>query len=223
MLSPMNSTVRFCIAVISHWLFAVSFGFAAETNAVREAALPVPAAGKTGFTLLVPAQTGIAFTNELSDWASAENRVLNNGSGVAAGDFDNDGRTDLFFCSLNNQNRLFRNLGNWRFEDVTAQAGLKFPTGYYRAALFADLNGDGWLDLLAGTVGNGVLCSRSDGPGRFTAPTAQAGTTSRYATESVALADIDGNGTLDLYVTNNRTDDVRDWLRIPVMLVNKKP
>ena len=73
--------------------------------------LTVPASSKTGFTLLPPGQTGIAFTNLLNDLASAENRVLNNGSGVAAGDFDRDGRVDLFFSSLNNGNRRFRNLG----------------------------------------------------------------------------------------------------------------
>ena len=204
---------------------ATSLSVAAEQPSanVRETALRVPATGKAGFTLLEPDQTGLTFTNELSDWASAENRVLNNGSGVAAGDFDNDGRTDVFFCSLNNQNRLFRNLGDWRFVDVTAQAGLKFTTGYYRAALFADLNGDGWLDLLVGTVGRGVICFLNNGSGGFTDVTSQAGTTTRYATESLAVADIDGNGTLDLYVTNNRTDDVRDWPRIPVVLVNKKP
>src|SRR5439155_8707336 len=129
----------------------------------------------------------------------------------------------LFFCSLNNQNRLFKNLGNWRFADVTAEAGLNFPAGYYRAAVFADLNGDGWLDLLVGMVGNGVLCFLNDGQGHFANATAQAGTASPHATESLALADVDGNGTLDLYVANNRNDDIRDWLRIPVMMVNKKP
>jgi enediyne biosynthesis protein E4 len=199
-------------------------GSAAQPPAkVRETVLGVPAIGKAGFTFLNPDRTGLTFTNELSDWASAENRVLNNGSGVAAGDFDNDGQTDLFFCSLNNRNRLFKNLGDWRFIDVTAQAGLNFAPGYYRAALFADLNGDGSLDLLVGTVGRGVICFLNDGAGRFTDVTSQAGTTTQYATESLAVADIDGNGTLDLYVTNNRTDDIRDWPRIPVVLVNKKP
>ena len=76
---------------------------------VRVVALKVPAAGKTGFTLLRPEQTGVTFSNSLSLWASVSNRVLDSGSGVAAGDFDNDGRVDLFFCSLDQRNRLFRN------------------------------------------------------------------------------------------------------------------
>jgi enediyne biosynthesis protein E4 len=177
----------------------------------------------SGFTLLPPERTGVTFINHLHELASAENRVLNNGSGVAAGDFDNDGLPDLFFSSLNNQNALYKNLGDWRFTNVTAQAGLKFGPAFYRAAVFADVNGDGALDLVVGTVGKGVLCFLNDGRGHFTDVTPQAGTASAYATESVALADIDGDGALDLYVTNNRTDDIRDWPRIPVVMVNKKP
>jgi enediyne biosynthesis protein E4 len=198
---------------------------ASPTNlpGVKVAELAVPSAGKTGFTLLPPEQTGVTFTNLLRDLASAENRVLNNGSGVAAGDFDRDGRVDLFFCSLNNGNKFFRNLGQWRFEDVTEKSGLTFKPGFYRGAVFADVNSDGALDLLVGTVGEGVQCFINDGFGKFTDTTAIAGTASPFATETLALADIDGNGTLDLYVANNRAEDIRDWPRVPMMFVNKKP
>src|SRR6185295_2685539 len=151
-------------------------------------------ASQTGFTLLPPAQTGLAFTNTLTDLAGAENRVLNNGSGVAAGDFDNDGWVDLFFCGLSADNKLFRNLGQWHFQDVTPQSGLKFPPAYYRGAVFADVNGDGWLDLLVGTANHGVHCFLNDGRGKFSDATAQVGTASPFATETLALADIDGNG-----------------------------
>ena len=190
---------------------------------VRVIPLNVPAAGRPGFTLLGPQQSGVTFTNSLDPGASAGNRVLNNGSGVAAGDFDNDGRVDLFFCSLNQRNRLFKNLGNWQFKEVTDEAGLRFPPLFYRAAVFADLDGDGWLDLLVGTASQGVLCYLNDQHGHFTDATVQAGVASQFAVETLALADIDGNGTLDLYVCNNRGDDTRDWPRIPVTLVNKKP
>src|SRR5207247_3567865 len=114
---------------------------------VKSTELKFNAGGKAGFLRLTPEQTGVVFTNTLSEEMSAKNRVLNNGSGVAAGDFDRDGRIDLFFCSLNNGNKLFRNLGNWHFEDVTEKSGLKFPPAYYRGAVFTDVNGDGWLDL----------------------------------------------------------------------------
>src|ERR1700690_940720 len=88
----------------------------------RWAELPVPHEGKAGFTLLPPEQTGIHFTNELDEHAIAANRLLANGSGVAVGDFDNDGLPDIYFCSLSGHNRLYKNLGNWHFKDVTEAA-----------------------------------------------------------------------------------------------------
>ena len=202
---------------------AITTPSAPITPGIRVVALNVPSAGKPGFTLLPPHQTGVTFTNLLDEWTSADNRVLNSGSGVAVGDFDNDGWLDLFFCSLDRRNRLFRNRGHWRFEDVTLQAGLDFEPLFYRAAVFADINGDGWLDLLVGSVGRGVFCFLNDQRGHFTRATAEAGTASPYANATLALADIDGNGTLDLYACNYRTDDIRDWPRVPLMFVNKKP
>src|SRR5262245_2711201 len=89
--------VLFC-CFLSSVLVAVCAESTISTSAVQEIQLQVSKSGKAGFTLLSPSETGVAFTNNLSDQASAENRVLNNGSGVAAGDFDNDGRVDLFFC-----------------------------------------------------------------------------------------------------------------------------
>src|SRR4051812_34928425 len=117
-----------------HWIwFLISMGtitgLAAplkweQENGYRTAPFDVPATGKTGFTLLTPEQTHIRFTNNLSYGRSQTNQNLLNGSGVAAGDFDGDGLPDLYFCSLEGANALFRNLGNGRFEDVTASAGV---------------------------------------------------------------------------------------------------
>src|SRR6185436_13249415 len=88
------------------------------------AELTVPSAGKAGFTLLPPAQTGIHFTNELDEWKGEANRVLSNGSGLAAGDFDHDGLPDLYFCSLQGRNALYKNLGDGAFKNVTAESGI---------------------------------------------------------------------------------------------------
>src|SRR5205085_10560483 len=116
----------------------------------------------------------------------------------------------------------YKNLGNWKFKDVTREAGLVFTNKYYRGAVFADLNGDGFLDLLIATTGQGVLCFRNDGKGHFSDVTRSAGTGSRFGSVTLALADIDGNGTLDLYVANNRTDDIRDRGQVDVYMLNGK-
>jgi hypothetical protein len=180
----------------------------------------VPAQGKTGFTLLKAEQTGVTFTNSVDERAAAANRTLYNGSGVATGDFDGDGLPDIFFCSLNGRNTLYKNLGGWRFSDVTAQARLTRDNRYYRGAVFADVNGDSRLDLLVCVQGDGVQCFINGGDGRFADATSAARTASKLAATTLALADVDGNGTLDLYVANNRTEDIRDRGKVDLQSVN---
>src|SRR5262245_22157763 len=90
----------------------------------RRAALNVPTEGRPGFTMLPEAVTGIAFTNVLPQSRHLTNQVLLSGSGVAAGDMDGDGWCDLYFCGLERPNALYRNLGNWRFQEVTSEAGV---------------------------------------------------------------------------------------------------
>src|SRR6266576_2084368 len=189
----------------------------------RWAELEVPKEGKAGFTLLPAEATGLSFTNVLNEAAGAANRVLYDGAGVAVGDFDGDGLPDIFLCNLSGANALYKNLGNWRFKDVTAEAGLAAPCLWSRGAVFADVNGDGHLDLLVSITGHGVRCFLNDGQGKFVDATAQAGTGSHFASLTMALADIDGNGTLDLYVANNRPDDIRDRGRVSVSMVNGRP
>ena len=189
----------------------------------RWRSLPVAASGKAGFTLLAPPQTGLAFTNQIDELSAAANRVLLNGSGVAAGDYDNDGWPDLFFCGLNTPCRLYRNLGGWKFQDVTETSGIVCPGRNYRGAVFADLNGDGAPELLVATTGQGVLCFQNDGRGRFTDTTLAARTGSAHGSMTLALADVDGNGSLDLYVANNRTEDIRDRGQVNLRLVNGRP
>jgi hypothetical protein len=193
-----------------------------DEGAFRWADLPVPTQGKTGFRLLSPEETGIYFTNTLDHRTGEANRVLFNGSGVAVGDFDNDGLPDLYFCSLSGGNALYKNLGGMKFKDVTAESGIVCSNQFCRGAVFADINGDGFLDLLIATTGNGVLCFINNGHGRFSDFTAEAGTATRYGSVTMALADIDGDGTLDLYVANNRTDDIRDQGSVDLQMVNGK-
>jgi hypothetical protein len=185
--------------------------------------LKVPPEGRAGFTRLPPQETGIWFTNSLPESRSLTNTILPNGSGVAAGDVDGDGRCDLFFCGLGGGSRLYRNLGNWKFEDITEQAGITCTNLDATGAVFADINGDGHLDLLVNSIGQGTHIFINDGHGHFTqsAQVLNAG----LGGTSLALADAGGTGRLDLYIANYRAATIMDapGTRFSMKMVNNKP
>ena len=133
----------------------------------RWAELSVPKEGQAGFTLLAPEQTGITFANPLDERALATNQMLVDGFGLAIGDIYHDGLPAIFFCSLDGHNALYKNLGGMRFKEVTPGSGIVCTNRICRGAVFADINGDGWLDLLVSTTGNGVLCFTNKGDGTF--------------------------------------------------------
>jgi len=68
--------------------------------------------------------TGIRFSNQLDVEKSLQNQVYLNGSGVALGDVDGDGRCDIYLCGLDNPNHLYLNRGDWKFEEVAGQYGI---------------------------------------------------------------------------------------------------
>jgi hypothetical protein len=160
-------------------------------------------------TLLAPAETGLVFTNELSEDRALESSLRTNGSGVAAGDVDGDGLCDLYFCGLDNANALFRNLGHWRFENITEKAGVACAGQDSSGAVLVDIDGDRDLDLLVNAIGQGTRLFLNDGKGFFK-EAQDTGLLRRYGATSMALADVDGNGTLDLYVANYATTKIED-------------
>ncbi len=171
--------------------------------------LKVPANGRTFLQRLPATTTGISFTNYISDEKGLENDLRTTGAGLAAGDVDGDGWCDLYFCGMENNNALYRNLGGWKFEDVTAGSGVACEGDYSAGAVFADVDGDGDLDLLVTSLGGGTRLFFNDGKGRFT-EAVDSGLVRRFGATSMALADIDGNGTLDLYVCNYSTTKIED-------------
>ena len=188
-------------------------GFGAEPEGVagfRRVALSVPKPGKVGFTALPASATHIDFTNLLAGSGAFTNQILLNGSGVAAGDVDGDGWCDLYFCNLAGSNALYRNLGQWRFTNITGQAGVACPAQNSTGAAFADVDGDADLDLFVASIGHGVRLFLNDGRGHFTEATAGAGLASNAGSMTVALADVDSDGDLDLYVANYRSETFQD-------------
>jgi hypothetical protein len=137
-------------------------------------------------------------------------------SGIAVADFNRDGKLDLYVTRTGagkadswltgrsgrgDGNHLWRNKGNWQFEDVTAKAG---AGGGYRStftAVWLDANNDGWPDLyVPNEFGNGVLLVNQH-DGTFKEHSLSEGP-SDFGTMGVTAGDIDNDGHIDLYMGN---------------------
>jgi hypothetical protein len=168
------------------------------------------ASGRTGFTRQAPSTTGIAFTNVILEDRHLTNQIILNGSGVTCGDVDADGWCDVYLGSIDGPNKLFRNLGGWKFQDITEAAGVACAGLDTASVALTDVDGDGDLDLIVSSVGGGTHVFFNDGRGRFTELPQPAPLNPGLGAASMALADIDGDGDLDLYVANYRTVTLRD-------------
>ncbi|HJP86792.1 MAG TPA: VCBS repeat-containing protein, partial [Gemmatimonadaceae bacterium] len=139
--------------------------------------------GPTLFELLKPEETSITFSNNLPE--HVDFNILNylyyyNGAGVAVGDIDGDGLADIYFTSNLGANRLYKNLGNYRFQDITDKAGVADSVGWKTGVTMADVNGDGRIDIYVSGVdylnehGRNVLYI-NNGDGTFTDRTSEFG------------------------------------------------
>ena len=172
--------------------------------------LAVPTRGGVGFTSLSARRTGIEFENSADSEEAIRNHNLMLGSGVALGDVDGDGRIDVYLARTEGSNVLYRNLGDFRFEDITVTAGVAAPDRYSTGATFADVDSDGDLDLLATALGGPNTLFLNDGGGRFEDGTEAAGLTSDRGSTTSTFADVDGDGDLDLYISNYKLVNATD-------------
>ncbi len=187
-------------------LVASQLCFAVDPPNVQSFPLHIAGNSSPGFTSLPPAQLGIAFSNSVAVH-SIHTLIAN---GLAAGDVDGDGLCDLYFCSGSGTNVLYRNLGNWKFEDITASAGVACPGQHSIGATFADVNGDGALDLIVTARGGPNRLFLNDGKGHFTEDLTFPGRESKFASTSIAVADVDGDGSPDIYICNYTTSSYLD-------------
>lgn len=173
-----------------------------QVNGYRWRALAHNRGERAGFTLLSPSATGITFTNTVADSLLIENRQLAQGAGVCLADVDADGRADIFLARTRGPNALYRNLGDWQFEDVATHAGVAAPDRVSTGCAFADVDGDTDPDLILLSLGGHNAVFMNDGTGRFTEQ--NAGLTDSAGSMTAAVADVDGDGDLDLYIANNK-------------------
>ena len=162
--------------------------------------------GDPGFTRM----DVIDFTHTVSESLLVGNRVLGQGAGVALGDVDGDGLVDVFLARTQGCDALYRNRGGWRFEDVTRASGLGACDRHSSAASLVDTDGDRDLDLvlLATTGPNAVFLN--DGSGTFTERRDLGLDTTGRGGSTLAFADIDDDGALELFVANYKAWNIDD-------------
>src|SRR5580704_5655634 len=98
------------------------------------------------FEILEQSKTGLNFSNTLTptqQFNVFKYMYFYNGGGVGAGDFNNDGKIDVFFASNQGDNKLFLNEGNLHFKDVTAEAKIPEDGGWSTGISVIDINNDG--------------------------------------------------------------------------------
>jgi hypothetical protein len=192
------------------------FSTGCETQAERSSSAPVKEARSAEAPAPLRFRTQeLPFTYQRGETGAAW-PVETTGGGVGLLDFDGDGRLDLFFAqggpllpdkgsaSDRPADVLLRNLGDGRFEDLSASVGLTYK-GYGQGVAVADYDGDGDPDVYVTRYGRNTLW-RND-RGRFTDVTAEAGVGGGRWGLGAAFADSDGDGDLDLFVANYFTFD----------------
>lgn len=166
----------------------------------------------TQFSKVSASKSGVSFVNKLP-----EKELFNilyylyfyNGGGVATGDVNKDGLPDIYFtANSKGHNKLYINKGDFKFEDVTATAGVAGTSDWCAGAVMADVNGDGLLDIYVSTIsqkfglkGHNELFI-NNGNGTFSEQSAKYGLNFSGLSGQSAFFDYDRDGDLDCYVLN---------------------
>ena len=170
----------------------------------------------TLFTKVTTNASTITFKNTIRedlDYNFLKYPYLYTGAGVAVGDVDKDGLVDIYLTANFGPNTLYKNKGNFQFEDITNSAQITDDTGFSTGATMLDVNNDGWLDIYVSKAGslksddgrrNKLFVNQQDGT--FKEEAKKWGIDDPgYSTQAYSL-DYDKDGDLDLYVLNYRND-----------------
>ncbi|MDE3124133.1 MAG: VCBS repeat-containing protein, partial [Bacteroidota bacterium] len=171
----------------------------------------------TLFQKIAANQSGIDFTNtiiENDSINSVDIENVYNGGGVGVGDFNNDGLPDLYFTGNLVSNKLYLNAGNFKFKDITKEAGVSGNGRWSRGVAVIDINNDGWLDIyVCATLLKDPEKRRNllyinqgldkNGIPYFKEMAKEYGLDDTAHSTQAAFFDYDNDGDLDVYIVNN--------------------
>ncbi|CAZ98832.1 VCBS repeat-containing protein [Zobellia galactanivorans] len=167
---------------------------------------------ETLFELVHPDSSGIKFKNHVEE--NLKNYVVHfnyvyNGGGVAIGDINNDGLSDIYFSSNEESNKLYLNKGNFKFEDITESAGVGGGEGWHTGINMIDINHDGFLDIYICRGGfedtdteRKNLLYINDGNMKFSEQAEKYGLADKGFSVQAVFFDMDNDNDLDMYLTN---------------------
>lgn len=178
---------------------------------------PLP---ETLFEYLPQEVTEIDFTNSVNETATrnvGSYDYMYNGGGVAIADLDNDGKPDIILCGNDTPTRIYKNLGNFKFQDVTEKSGINHD-GWTTGVTIADVNDDGRPDVyfcISGpdyaTKSTANLLYLNQGKFTFNEDARNYGIDDHGLSTQAVFFDYDGDGDLDLFVLNHA---VRNWANL---------
>ncbi len=169
-----------------------------------------------GFELLSSEKTGIDFNNSIKETENFNHfyySQIYNGAGVAIGDINNDGLSDIFFCGNQVSDRLYLNKGHFQFENITKKSRAARVSGWSWGVTMADVNSDGFLDIYVSRNGEFMnpeqrknLLYINNQDLTFTESAMAYGLADAgYSTQAVFF-DMDNDGDLDMYQVNQPAD-----------------
>ncbi len=169
-----------------------------------------------GFTLHDSKHTGIDFNNAIVESEKVNHLYYNqiySGAGVAIGDINNDGLSDIFFCGNQVSDRLYLNKGNFQFEDITKKSRAARNSGWSWGVTMADVNSDGYLDIYVSRNGESMVPEErknqlyiNNQDLTFTESAMAYGLADAGFSSQAVFFDMDNDGDLDMYQVNQLPD-----------------
>jgi hypothetical protein len=175
---------------------------------------------KSMFELIPSSQSGIKFNNHIVETDSINPLTMiniYNGGGVGVGDFNKDGKPDLYFTGNAVPNKLYLNKGDFKFDDITTRAGVSGKGGWGRGVAVVDINNDGWPDIYVcntllndSTKRTNLLYinqgNDKNGIPHFKEMAAEYGLNAHTHSTMAYFFDYDNDGDLDMYLAVNELD-----------------